>query len=220
MNLNLFERVVVPVVYFSLFCFIIAFVSGRAAKKSRRLHEQFIEEESEANATRKKAIDLDLFYTPDVTSLPVREGDELTDPAVERRQGVALKQAGFKMVRLPKGTKNLELKHSYGLANLELVASYEENFNKYLFALLDWAEALLNTGGVREREDAVILLEKTADYRAEYSKVYKYLADHYIERGETDRVAALIPVAEAVFSDDSVRQQVVQYLMEKKAVAE
>lgn len=143
--------------------------------------ENLLEKEIEANGSRKKEIEAKFFILPDLSSLPFRD-DISADNArhLYLRQQNVRDHSDKKMLRFEREYSNLELKSRYGLANLELVASYEENYRGYILSLNLWAEELL---AARLSYDAIAVLKHAVSLNSDISKTYTLLAAAYNAEG-------------------------------------
>ena len=181
--------------------FFVAIQSGRMKRKKDVMEARFWEEETIANAVKKKDIDEALFFTDDLSRLPTRAAG---DPhQVERA-------AQRRMIRFTEPMTNLALKMQYGSAQLELICNYEENYSDYIRRLTRWAEAL---AAEEKTEDALRVLEHAASLGSEYRKTYKLAADLYVKARNQTKLQALLATVEANnFRDPAVQQHVVAYI--------
>jgi hypothetical protein len=183
---------------FSAVIFIV-FRVNRATKGKRTSFKdsEFFAENDEYVA--RKAIPTELVFTPDISGLPVKnyndsELDPVTRKIVSQRQGEALKRAAAKMVRFDVPMTNNEIKNEFGYANLEVIAGYESNFERYTQAMLRWAQALYDEG---EREDAEAVLEAVVNNGAQVSKCYTLLADIYRMKNDGAKLRGLYSILES-----------------------
>jgi len=207
---RVFDTVVFNVLLMLGILGIIYFWTTHKFKNRNRLMDEFLEDEHEANTARRRAVEPEHFFTADTDKLPLSknaEGDLLA------KQEQVLKQANLKMVRFPKKMTNLELKQSYGRTNLEIITGYEENYNLYVRSLVNWAEALLENGSTAE---AIAVLETTVDLGSDFRKTYMHLADYYGKKSQPDDLNRLIGRAAEIFEDEGIKQQLLQYIMDKK----
>ena len=189
---------------------IVTFLIRRAFAGWYNARDKFLEEESKANSARRREVEPEFFYTPRLDFLPLRDNAE---GEIEKRQNQVRKCAESTMVHFPKKMTNLELKTAYGVANLEKVTGYEENYNRYILSLVEWAEALLKNG---DTEDAVRILEKAVELGSEFRKTYLHLADYYTGQSNADGLNYLLDKAALVFTDEGIKRQLMQYIMDKK----
>jgi len=182
--------------------------SIKYGRKRDAVKRNFLDKEQAVNAVRKKEIDPELFYTPDLASFPPVSDD---DPHRVKRAAVRT------MVRLPQGMTNLELKSKFGLAQIETISLYEENFNEYLKALTNWASAIIAENSKENQADAVNLLTTVVEMGGEFRDAYKLLADIYASQNSKDELKQLFNQAsENHFKDPSVKQVVLDYITSKE----
>ena len=176
----------------------------RRSNKRRTKMDDFLEAEKAANEVRKQEIDPALLYTPDLTLLPVAGSTGALYQKI-------VQYAAQPMIRFPKKMSNLELKQQYGRAQIEVIAFYEENFQRYLSALIKWAEALADSG---QKADAIRILEHTVELGSEYRKSYLLLADWYADtENAAEKSEALLSAAQACeFADEAVKQSIIKHL--------
>jgi hypothetical protein len=179
-NPHVFILYICGAVGLSVILYLVFKVNQASQKKNTRfINADFIKENDEFPV--KKSISPELIFVPDISVLPVKDyGDDGVDPVmrkvVSQRQTEALKRAAAKMIKFDKKMTNDEIKEEFGYANLEVIAGYETNFERYTQALLRWAQALFDNG---ERGDAALVLEASVADGAELSKCYTLLADIY-----------------------------------------
>ena len=161
------------------YCMICLNIIIKKSKGSARSNENYLREEEMANFSRKKEIPENLFINAGIELLPMREFEDTEEfKRINKSQAYVIKRSTFKMIRLKTPMTNRELKIKFGYANLENIIAYEDNFVRYIFALCDWAETLLEMG---EKEDAISILEFAVDMIPEQSKPYTLLIDAYGE---------------------------------------
>jgi len=167
-------------------------------------HRLFLEAEDAANAVRKRDIDEELFFEPDLSDLPaVQEGDPFK---VERF-------ASRKMIYFRTPMSNLELKQQYGPAQMDYIAQYEENFNEFLKSLTAWAADLADSREFQDVSDALLILGYAIAHGSEFRTTYKLAADLYAEAGETATLEALMDTAERHhFRDPAIKRHIVDYI--------
>jgi len=187
----------------------IAFItikSRRSRRKQLEVLNQFLEEEDEANAARRRPIQEELFYKPQLDQLPPLPDD---DPHKITRA------ANRKMIHFPKPMTNAELKARYGRVQLEQLAQYEENYEDYLRALTKWATQLVKDN---QTADAKRILEQTVALSSEFRNSYKLLADIYADERSHQKLDELLAAAQAkVFKDPTTGLHVVGYIREKRS---
>lgn len=180
-------------------------INGRTRERRlRAIQRRFLDDEAAANNVRKKDLGPELFYEADFTVLPpLPPGDPYE---VERC-------AARKMIRFEEHVTNLELKQRYGLAQLDLIAQYEENFTLYQKALTDWGAALVEEGN---KARALTVLGEAITLGSQYRDTYKLVADIYADRGDSESLEALIDYAtQTHFDDPAMRVHIHAYINRK-----
>lgn len=182
-------------------------LSKRARKKMEARSEAFLKREMEANTTRKKEIEPELFFTPDTSGLPFREYAE-NEKSLTRRQNNVKKYASKKMLRFKQPYNNTELKLRYGIANLENIIQYESNANAYIYALIEWSQALLDSP---YHDDAETILQESIRLGSDYSKSYLLLISFYKEKKDYESIRVLRNIIDNqyVFGDNITKMKIV-----------
>ena len=202
-NLNIIINVVL--IAATIIAIIVVLTKSRLhTRKKEQLHKQFIDQEAEANAVRKKEIDPELYFVPDLSELPaVPEGDPNRVERSSKRPMIYF--------RTPK--TNLELKREYGPAQMDILAQHEENFNEYLKCLTSWATELSATGEPQDTSDALLILGYAIAHGAEFRNTYKITADIYAKAGEKSTLEALYDMAKNNhFRDPAIRQHILEHI--------
>jgi len=192
---------------------IITFLSYRGMRNRYALRDKFLEDEKKANAARARDVEAHFYFKPDLEALPIRETN---NAEIDKRQKHVLKRGDLTMLRFPEKMTNLQLKNLYGLANLERIVTYENNYNTYVSALVEWADTLLSQGGEQDKADAVLILEETVALDSEFRKTYMHLANYYSETGKYENLNHLIDRVTVLFSDEGIKKSLVQYIMDKR----
>ncbi|MCL2398163.1 MAG: hypothetical protein FWC91_00280 [Defluviitaleaceae bacterium] len=217
-----FDRVVFSMLIILVLSAVMLFFRYKGSRNRYRLRDQFLEEDMEANSTRGREVEKVYYYSPNLTSLPMRDDAEGN---VKKKQDRVQQVAQQTMLRFPRKLTNIELKTEYGVANLEKITGYEANYHRYVSALVEWAEALLEQESEQEfkqeqeeqkQKDAIKILEHTVELDSEFRKTYMYLADYYASIANYDGINYLLDQIPERFTDEGIRQQLVQYLMDKK----
>ena len=174
---------------------------------------KLLEGDMNANYTRSRDIEPDKFFTPDLSVLPIRD---TARGIVLKKQEMVIGSASKKMVFFSRQMSNIELKSKYGLATFDKITSYEENYTRYISALISWAEVLLDDGGYEQKKDAIIILENTISLGSDYRKTYKLLADYYIGNADVKGLDYLLEGIRTAFRDEGIKRSLINYVMDKK----
>ena len=167
---------------FLLICAVVNVMLNRGDKRRRRSMEAFLTKEREANSSRKQDIAGDMFVE---TRVPCEAyvSRDVGGVSLLNKQQKASEAAETPMLKLK--MTNTEIKLNFGPQNVDVVMLYEENFNKYVRTLLEWAEELAKAD---MKKEAVVVLEEAVRIGADNSKVYIVLADLYNELGLRDGI--------------------------------
>lgn len=178
-------------------------------RKQRRSQEEvdrkFWDRELAANNTRKQDITKLDYITIPSDMIPQNLHTETEQALVEL--------SSKKMLNLINQT-NTDLKLKYGVANLEELSEYEENFTRYIALIPVYANELIDAG---QKESAIALLELAVAQHADSCPIYALLAEQYIQNGNSDKVQDLMEQAKSI---DSISGSIiVQKLQEMSAPA-
>ncbi|MFT3984569.1 MAG: hypothetical protein QM697_11730 [Lachnospiraceae bacterium] len=183
------------------------FYMGNTNKKVRFDTESFWERERRANSMRKQPLDALLYITIPLEALPFIKDTE--DEALKDCQNQILSLSGQKIVNLT-GISNTDLKFQYGVANLNVLSDYDQNYTTLIRTLFSWGKTLYSLG---LKEKAVRVLEFAVTCRADIKGCYLLLADLYEENQEYEKIEALIETAESLNS--LMKDSIVGQLREK-----
>lgn len=173
---------------------IVNIMLARGNKTSKPL-DSLIEEERLANSARKKEISAELYVEVSKDILPFSEYNK-NDPhytQLLRAQENAAKKLNLRMLKLPGGMKNNDVKIAFGIANFEHVVAMEENYNDCVRALILWADALINAEMLM---DAETILTETLNMKSDFSKSYTLLCDIYLKSKNKKKLDELKALAD------------------------
>lgn len=174
---------------FIIFIVWLAYELRKAGKLHEKKNLEFWEREAEANATRRKSLALLDYIRIPLDTLPVHtlENDETVISCLRTLE----KLQHEKIVNLT-GISNTDLKLKYGVANLNDLTEYDQNFTELVTTLQTWADALYQAGAVQE---AAAVLEFAVSIRSDVSASYFMLAKIYDTAGDFDKIAPLTECA-------------------------
>ncbi len=180
----------------------LAFWLNSKMRKSYAEHkkgiDEFLSDEVEANFSRKKSIEPEFFYIPNIAGLPVNNK--------------VIELSEKKMLRFPERLGNTELKRRYGLANLEFITEYEENLQKYVRALLQLAEKFISE---KDYTNGEAVLNECINAGSDLSKVYMLLADIYVQTDNKPKLESLKENVSSshIFNDNELtRKKILDYI--------
>lgn len=175
-----------------IFFLVIRFILKAPSKKIDLEHKKFWEREREANSVRKQPIDNLDYITIDISALPF--SDEPADEYIASYQETIKNLAGAKIVNLS-GISNTDLKLKYGVANLETLTEYDENYLELVRALHRWGEAMDKLGDI---DTCIKIFEYAVSIKTDVRADYKYLADIYRKNFDFEKINELIAAAESL----------------------
>ena len=183
---------------------VVAIVTKRHGKLQDAKNRRFLEEEQAANMARKREIEPELFFYANLEDLPrVPESDPHKVLRTSKRT----------MIRFDKPETNVELKKRYGVAQLESITLYEENFHDFLKSLGEWALALHDEGNIN---GALQVLEYAIVHGSEFRGTYRLAADIYAYERDVWAMERLLQMAmDNHFKDPAMRDHVLSYIEEK-----
>lgn len=185
--------------YLSIFgCFIIFVVwLSYELQKSKRLaqkkHDEFWENESNANLTRKVPEDQIPFLDVPFATFPFGKYDSSELQPLEAQLS---ELEGRKFINMT-GKTATNMKEMYGPANLELISDADENFTVLIKLLSDYATVLYEESHV---DDAMSILEYCVEIKSDLVSTYRLLATIYKEKGQPEKIQTLSDTASALDS--------------------
>lgn len=168
--------------------FAVASSGSKNARKSAKKTEDFWENESKANQTRKADISKLSYLIVDLSMLPM---DALM-PALSYRAEELKKLASEKIINLSMYT-NTQLKLMYGPANLEELSFYDANFTRLIRLLNSIGKELFEAGNVSAAKE---FLSYSLSIGSDISETFTLLAEIYKSKGHINDIDLLIRVAE------------------------
>lgn len=179
---------------FIVFCIWLSYEIRKHRKLQEKSADNFWEKEIEANNTRRKSLD-DLDYiTIPFDSLPMETLKD--EPAVKEYHETLHTISEGPIVNFT-GISNTDLKLQYGAPNIDLLSLYDQRYTSLVRTLQNWAQSLYDRSYV---DEARIILEFAIQTKSDVSASYKLLADIYDKSGQTEKIEALIPIAESLNS--------------------
>lgn len=194
---------------FIFFIFLLAYYRKKSTNAQNEVEAAFWTRENEANHTRRQDISGLPYITIPLEKFPmdICDNDELK----ECRQTLTALSTK-KILNLGNQT-NTDLKLQYGLANLEALSEYDQNFATLCGTLVSYAEALMKSGHDTE---AQTVLEFGISCGSDHSRNYRLLAQLYHRQGDSDSLAALL--AQAKELDSPMRDTIVKHIEELSAL--
>lgn len=172
-------------------------------RKSAYHEDSFWETEAKANTTRKKSLDSLYYITIPTDSLPFFYD---FDKKLEEIQEHILELSSKKIVNLS-GITNTQLKLDYGVANLDTLTEYDDNFTELTRILYEWGSRLHELG---KNDAAVKVLEYGITCNINTYNHYMLLGKLYVATGQHNKLPELIDSASS--TDSLMRDSIVRDL--------
>jgi hypothetical protein len=209
--------------------FLFSLMVKRSGRNYGRTLEDYLREESNSSFERKKDIPEHMFYIPNIEALNLPEQKVVTQeeaseadfyddayntilyeiPTKERTADKIRKFAKKKMFRMPYPMSNKDIKQEYGYANFDFIVEWEDNFNKYINLLSEYAQELIAENDTLSAEK--ILLE-CINAGANISKPYLMLADLYKQADDLEKVRRLNDFVLDLKIDIHVQNKILSYI--------
>ena len=179
---------------FIIFIIWLAYEMRKADKIHKKRTLSFWERESESNNTRRKSLDLLDYVKIPLERLPVHilENDVTVISCLDTLRRLQ----NTKIVNLT-GYSNTDLKMQYGVANLNDLTEYDQNFTELVTTLQTCAKVLYDADYITE---TATILEYAVNIHSDVSASYLLLAKIYDKTGQTDKITSLIEAASGLNS--------------------
>ena len=179
--------------YFIILLIILQFAIKKSTRNHKTRNEEFLDREAKANQVRRKDIsNLNYISIPDNLPL-INSGNETFDRLMSqdsrmKRAYDTLQSLKDKKILNLTGISNTDLKLSYGVANLNDLTEYDDNFTTLAKSIALIGHNLLEHEDI---EDAATYLEYGISINTDISSNYIDLAIIYASGDKKDRIAAL-----------------------------
>lgn len=200
-----------PVLSAVIIIFIIwlQFEIGKSSSRSKKISERFWEAESQSNMARRKDISMLNYIIINKEVLPLANTNDNT---IDSYRDTILKLTDKKIVNLS-GFTNTELKNKYGIANINLLSEYDNNYITLISILQKWAERLYKAG---YQQEALNVLEYAVTCKTNVSKTYRILAELYKQLNTPEKINSLLNTIEplSIYGKDKLIQEIKAFLIE------
>ena len=187
-------------------------------KKKKIDYNKLAKKELEANSARRKDISPECFIEPNLLILPFSKYENSECAQVRDALSYVKELSIYPMIKFDKHLNNNEIKLMFGVANLEDVAIFEENYTDFLNGMIRWAEKLIK---IEEFIDAETILKETIRMKSDFSKSYTLLADIYGNKKDIKSLESLLKHVsnENFMADDSrLKEKISKYIQGKAEV--
>jgi len=186
-----------PVSTLLIFIFIIwlQYEIRKSSRKSKLDSDAFWDKETKANTTRRKGIDNLEYLKLQLELLPMSDKEDQT---LNSYRDTIRNLSDQRIINLT-GVSNTDLKNKYGIANLNRLTEYDNNYAILVSMLQKWAERLYLKGF---EEDALSVLEFAVSCNSDVNKTYLLLADLYKKRDSSEKINDLIQIVNSISIHD------------------
>jgi len=182
---------------------------GKSENQEVHEREDFWTKESESHYVRKKELTEDDYVKTHFHNLPAH--DESYYKALGRDR-LYTYQENCRLLSIEPmmnltNMLNSEVRLKYGTAQLDLIESYENNYNQYVKNLLNWATGLYE---LNQKQEASDILREAISIGSDVSHVYLLMGKIY---AETDQQVALLKlIAHVENSHYALRNKILEGL--------
>lgn len=177
---------------------------NRTNSESNKDSDAFWEREEKANFARSKDISTLSYLKVSEAELPFSNSAE--DEQETYLEGEVKKFLNKKMINLS-AFSNTELKEQYGIANLDILSEYDQNFLLFIRNLSNWGCYLYEKNDLARAKQ---IMEYSISIESDISKVYTTLGHIYAAEGNLQKINDLITTVEN--SDAALKTSIVRQL--------
>lgn len=166
---------------------------AKSTKQMKETTEDFWRQEHQANMTRNTDLSSLSFLTITLDGLPIMD---TSDATLSEYQDFIVALSKEKVCDLS-AFSNTELKLKYGRANLQLLASYDQNYSNFISVISRWGHYLYDNNYLSQ---AKTVLEYGIKYNTDIKVNYTLLAQIYKSEGNANAIDSLITKADTLHS--------------------
>lgn len=157
----------------------------------KRSVRTYLDRESAANSVRRQDISALPYIQAPIESFPfdITLNDPKKQLQIDNYKKEILSCAQRPMLNLI-GVTNTELKENYGPANLDVLATYDQNYSMYTRNLFLYAQTIYED----YPSEAIRMLEYCIQEGTDISGIYELLGRHYKSQGNTAAFSHLYEV--------------------------
>lgn len=170
----------------------------KGKKTTQKSLDLFWQKEHDSNLSRRKDISGLDYLSVTLENLPLQDFE---DDTINSYRDTVLKLSERKMINLS-GQTNTELKFEYGIANFNLLSSYDNNYTAFVSMLQKWAARLKKGGYITEAQ--AVLEFSIFSCKTDVIQAYRMLAEIYHSQNRLDQITALINTIEETKIKDKV----------------
>jgi hypothetical protein len=209
-------------IFFGLFVIFLIFFNLKIQlheRKRKQSTTEFLEREHKSNFVRKKSLESMNYISPSLDDLPLLSAEHTR--SLEEKKAYNKQLQVQALVSQPmldlKGKSNTDLKLEYGTSNLERLIQYEQNYQRFLFSLLEWAKALQEANRIN---DAIQVLEKGVEIGSDLSQNYTLLAELYETTNQQQKILPLEEILKQKQEQNIILKKTLQKIQDIQKISE
>ncbi|MBQ1193592.1 MAG: hypothetical protein IIX45_05670 [Lachnospiraceae bacterium] len=189
--------------YYPIFGLFIIFViwqayeRNKSSRLSKKSTEDFWQNEADANNIRKQSLDNENYITINEKLLINNLWHNHPEDEELINLSTTLSSLMDKRILNLTGKTSTELKFMYGVANLNEVSTYDDNYTLMSKTIAAYGTRLMELDNI---DAAIEVFEFGIDSLTDISSNYKHLALLYIRKNEREKIKHLIEVANSLDS--------------------
>lgn len=205
--------------YYPIFGLFLIFVAWQAYERSKATRESakasadFWQRETDANSVRRKPLDQEDYITISdellLNNLCADAPNEILSDELLISYSETLNSLMDKRILNLTGMTTTDIKMAYGVANLNEVTEYDENYTKMIQNIASYGTRLMD---LNMNDEAIKVFEFGIDSLTDISTNYKHLAKLYISKNEPEKIHKLIETAEKL--DSLMKASIIETLKE------
>lgn len=169
-----------------------AYERKKSDRKSQEASDSFWQKEADANNVRKQPLDNEHYITiPENLFIDNLWENHPNDETLMELSDTLYSLKDKRILNLT-GMTSTDLKLKYGVANLNEVTTYDDNFTLMVKTIALYGEKLME---LQNNDAAILVFQFGIDSLTDISSNYKYLAQLYKSNGEIEKIDSLIETA-------------------------
>lgn len=174
-----------------------AYERNKADKQNKKASDDFWQRETDANSIRKQSLDNEDYITINENLLINNLWQNHPEDEDLIAYSNTLSQLMDKRILNLTGKTTTDLKFQYGVANLNEVTSYDDNYTLMVKTIADYGTKLMELGNTSA---AITVFEFGIDSLTDISTNYKHLASLYVSNGKKEKINHLLETADKLDS--------------------
>ncbi len=188
-----------------------AYERKKSDRKNREASDSFWQKESDANSVRKQPLDNEHYITiPENLLINNLWKNHPEDDTLLSLSDTLASLMDKRILNLT-GMTSTDIKLKYGVANLNEVTTYDDNFTLMAKTIAEYGQKLME---LENTNAAILVFQFGIDSLTDISSNYKYLAQLYKANGQPEKIDSLIDTASKL--DSLMKNSIIKTLNEIK----